>query len=35
MLITQNILRLKKELKISDETWSEMEAFAGIGEEDF
>jgi len=35
MLITQNTLRLKKELEISDETWSEMEAFAGIGEEDF
>ena len=35
MLITQNTLRLKKELEISDETWSEMEAFAGIGGEDF
>ncbi len=35
MLITQNTLRLKRELDISDETWSEMEAFAGIGEEDF
>jgi len=35
MLITQNTLRLKKELEISDETWQEMEAFAGIGEGKF
>jgi len=35
MLITQNTLRLKRELDISDETWSEMEAFAGIGEKNF
>jgi hypothetical protein len=31
MLITQNTLRLRRELEISDETWQEMEAFAGIG----
>lgn len=30
MLVTQNTLRLRKELEISDETWQEMEAFAGI-----
>ncbi len=35
LLITQNALRLKRELAISDETWQEMEAFAGIGEGDF
>lgn len=32
MLITENTLRLRKELEISDETWQEMETFAGIGE---
>ena len=35
MLITQNTLRLKRELGISDETWQEMEAFAGIAGDEF
>ena len=35
MLITQNTLRLKKELEISNETWQEMKAFAGICEGEF
>ena len=35
MLITQNTLRLKKELGISNETWQEMEAFAGISGDEF
>ena len=35
MLITENTLRLKRELGISDETWQEMEAFAGISGDEF
>ena len=32
LLIAQKAFRLKKELEISDETWQEMQTFAGIGE---
>ena len=31
LLIAQKAFRLKKELEISDETWQEMQSFAGIG----
>ena len=31
LLTAQKAFRLKKELEISDETWQEMQTFAGIG----